>query len=59
MDTRLYDYGLDPDDFPRGLQVERIDDAGHFVHLEQPDAVLALLLAWLDRSPSAVKEVVS
>ena len=59
MDTRLYDYGLDPEDFPKGLQVERIEDAGHFVHLEQPDAVKALLLPWLARVPVTVSEEAS
>ena len=51
MDTRLYDVGLDPADFPAGLRVERIADAGHFVHLEQPERFVALLLSWLGQQP--------
>ena len=47
MDTRLYDYGLDPQDFPGGLSVERIADAGHFAHLEAPERVAGLLLDWI------------
>jgi len=53
MDTRLYDYGLDPVDFPGGLTVKRIDDAGHFAHLEQPETVAEMVLDWLGpASPS-------
>jgi pimeloyl-ACP methyl ester carboxylesterase len=35
------------EDFPAGLSVELIDDAGHFLQLEQPQAVNRALLAWL------------
>ena len=55
MDTRLYDYGLDPADFPAGLKVERIDDAGHFVHLERPERVARLVLDWLGRAASPLR----
>lgn len=34
-------------DFPAGLQVEVIGNAGHFLHLEQPDAVHARITSWL------------
>ena len=47
IDTRLYDLGLDPADFPAGLRVERISGAGHFVHLEKPERFVALLLSWI------------
>lgn len=50
MDTRLYDVGLEPADFPAGLRVERLADAGHFVHLEQPEVFIALLLPWLSQT---------
>jgi pimeloyl-ACP methyl ester carboxylesterase len=46
MDTRMYDY-IDESLFPRGLRVERIGGAGHFVHQEKPEEVNALLLDWL------------
>lgn len=46
IDTRLYDHVFPAGDFPRGVRVARIDDAGHFAHLEQPDRVNALLLDW-------------
>ena len=38
---------LDEEDFPNGLKVERIADAGHFPHQERPEAVNALLLDWI------------
>ena len=35
-----------PEDFSGGLRVERVADAGHFLHREQPEAVNRLLLDW-------------
>jgi pimeloyl-ACP methyl ester carboxylesterase len=35
------------EDFPSGLAVRRIDDAGHFLHRERPGVVNDELLAWL------------
>lgn len=35
-------------DFPAGLQVEALAGAGHFLHLEQPGAVNARILSWLN-----------
>ncbi len=36
MDTRLHDQLMNPNDFPGGLSVVRIQRAGHFVHQERP-----------------------
>jgi pimeloyl-ACP methyl ester carboxylesterase len=36
-------------DFPTGLEVCVVEDAGHFLHQEQPDAVNALILDWVQR----------
>jgi pimeloyl-ACP methyl ester carboxylesterase len=47
IDTRLFDHAMRPADFPAGLRVERIDDAGHFVHREQPALFNRLLIEWL------------
>ncbi len=47
MDRRMFDAAIDHADFPRGLQHEEIADAGHFVHLERPDTVTALVLEHL------------
>ena len=37
------------EDFPNGLQTRVVENAGHFLHQEQPDIVNALLLEWLSR----------
>lgn len=46
LDTRFYD-AMTPEDFPMGLRVMRIADAGHFLHQEQPDVVNRIVLDWL------------
>jgi pimeloyl-ACP methyl ester carboxylesterase len=50
MDTRLFDCTMLDDDFPAGLRVERIRDAGHWAHLERPAQVNRLILEWLSGS---------
>lgn len=37
------------EDFPAGLRLERIENAGHWVHREQERQVNALLLSWLQQ----------
>jgi len=46
MDTRLFEHTILECDHPKGFKVERIDDAGHFVHLEKPAIVNKLLIDW-------------
>jgi pimeloyl-ACP methyl ester carboxylesterase len=53
MDTRLHDLAMDKADFPAGLEVVRIEDAGHFLHQEKPEEVNRLLLDWLGRTSEA------
>ena len=36
-------------DFPSGLEIRVVEDAGNFLHQEQPAAVNALLLDWLEQ----------
>lgn len=40
------------EDFPIGLQVEQVSDAGHFLHQEQPEVVNKLLLNWISQHSS-------
>ena len=47
MDTRLHDLAMKSEDFPAGMEVERLEGAGHFLHQEDPEAVNRRLLAWL------------
>ena len=46
IDTRLYEHLFHPHDFPAGFRIERIHGAGHFAHLEEPEAINTLLLSW-------------
>ena len=47
IDSGIFQQLMYPEDFPAGLQVEQIPNAGHFPHREQPEVVNALLLKWL------------
>ena len=50
LDTRMFDtLTEDPNKYSRGLRVERIAEAGHFVHLERPDEVNRILLEFLNQ----------
>jgi len=40
---------MNAEDFPQGLEVVRVEEAGHFLHQEKPDEVNAILLEWLRR----------
>lgn len=51
MSPRLLDFTTCERDFPAGLQVETVEDAGHFVHLEQPARVNRLLHGHLSGRP--------
>jgi pimeloyl-ACP methyl ester carboxylesterase len=53
IDSRVFRDMMRPGDFPAGLEVATIPDAGHFVHQEQPVAVNSRLLDWLGRHPCA------
>lgn len=53
IDTRLYDHAMRREDFPGGLEVERIRGAGHFLHQERPAEVNARILDWLRRHDAA------
>jgi len=50
IDTVMFDHCFFKEDFPKGHQVVRLQGAGHFVHLETPDRINALLLDWLPQT---------
>ncbi len=47
IDSGVFERLMVPEDFPGGLQFERISQAGHFLHQEQPERVNDLIVAWL------------
>jgi len=49
MDSRLFDLVMNKADFPAGLEMVRIEGAGHFVHQENPDELNAHLIGRLER----------
>lgn len=49
MDSRLYDYLMDPEDFPAGVEVHRLPGVGHWLHREDVDVSSRLILSWLGR----------
>jgi pimeloyl-ACP methyl ester carboxylesterase len=48
IDTRLFDL-MKPTSFQKGLRIERVRGAGHFLHQEKPAEVNRLLAEWLDQ----------
>jgi pimeloyl-ACP methyl ester carboxylesterase len=44
--SHLFDR-VKPENFPKGLRTERLQDAGHFLHQEKPAEVNRLLVEWL------------
>lgn len=47
LDTRMFDTMVGTENYSGGLRVERLADAGHWLHLEQPESVNRLLLEFL------------
>ncbi len=48
IDSDIFKKLMYEQDFPSGLKVATVAEAGHFPHQEQPEKVNALLLAWLE-----------
>jgi len=48
IDSQVFERLMVPVDFPAGMTCRRVVDAGHFLHQEQPAAVNALMLEWLE-----------
>lgn len=51
IDTKLYEHAFQQQDFPQGFRIERINNAGHFAHLEQPEPVNQMIINWLAQKP--------
>jgi pimeloyl-ACP methyl ester carboxylesterase len=49
MDTRMHDIAMRKEDFPAGVEVSRVEGAGHFLHQEKPDEINRQLLDWLSQ----------
>ncbi|MEQ9364114.1 MAG: alpha/beta hydrolase [Leptospirales bacterium] len=47
LDTRMFDFMADGGNYAGGLRVQRLENAGHWLHLERPEAVNRLLLEFL------------
>jgi pimeloyl-ACP methyl ester carboxylesterase len=47
MQAGLLQAMVEPSCFPKGIRVELLDNCGHFLQAEQPDAVLKELLQHL------------
>ncbi len=54
IDSRVFELLMQPQDFPRGLTVECVSNAGHFLHQEQPQRVNELILEWLEHRHALV-----
>ena len=52
LDTRFYEH-VPEAIFPRGLRTERLDEAGHFAHQEDPARVNALITSWIAEHDTA------
>ncbi|MEM9758285.1 MAG: alpha/beta hydrolase [Pseudomonadota bacterium] len=47
ISSEVFEAMSQPGDFSRGLKVQRIEGAGHFLHRERPEVVNAALLDWV------------
>ena len=49
IDCDIFQAFCREEDFPNGLETRVVENAGHFLHQEQPDIVNTLLMDWLNR----------
>jgi len=50
MHPRLLDHIIVDSQFPKGVTLRTLKQAGHFLHLEQPETVNQILLDWLQEN---------
>ncbi|MCF4165183.1 alpha/beta hydrolase [Zavarzinia compransoris] len=51
--------GIRAEDYPGGVALEIIEDAGHFLHLEKPEVVNPLIVAHLRRAAASAAQAVA
>lgn len=49
IDSEIFRKMMYAEDFPAGMEVQQVVNAGHFPHQEQPEAVNRLILPWIER----------
>lgn len=54
IDTRTFDHCILDEDHPAGMRMERISQAGHFLHQEKPNEVNQLLISWFKEHDTAI-----
>lgn len=47
IDKHFFNILMKKEDFSKGMEVQKIPNAGHFVHLEKPEIVNQLILDWI------------
>ena len=47
IDSGVFEALTESEDFPKGLKLERVVGAGHFLHQERPEVVNELIIQWL------------
>jgi len=50
IDCDIFQAFCREEDFPNGLETRVVENAGHFLHQEQPDIVNTLLMDWLNQN---------
>lgn len=48
VDTRLYDVAMKEEDFPGGIEVVRVEEAGHFLHPKRAQEISRILIDCLN-----------
>jgi len=48
IDSKAFAKMMHPEDFPKGLNFQCIDSAGHFPHIEESELVNEWLVSWIN-----------
>lgn len=55
IDSKIFDHCFPAEHFPKGVQIEKIADAGHFLHREVPEKLNSFIINWLDKNTETAK----